>query len=406
MGDLEPNTNRTIGEKNHNVDFSNTEVAFAHKSDKELRKAGWLFRMMNKKWLVDLTSSIALIAVRWRIPFSKWLIKATIFEQFVGGESLYECQDKIKKLWHNKTLTVLDYGAEGKSEEEDLDEARDQFLQAIEFAAAHESVPVVSIKVSALSKNSLLEAIQSKESLTIDEVALQTRMEKRVEDICKSGYQHRVKIFIDAEESWIQDTIDSLVEAMMEKYNQESVIVYHTFQMYRKDRLPYLKHCFELARAKGYLLGAKIVRGAYMEKERERAEEMEYESPIHETKDSTDNDFDLAMQFCLDHYEEIASCAATHNMSSCMLQAQLIGSRNLPRNHPHLNFCQLYGMSDHITFNLAHAGYNVAKYVVYGAVEEVVPYLTRRASENTAVKGEFSREYGLIRIELRRRGLS
>ncbi|MDH3652323.1 MAG: proline dehydrogenase family protein [Saprospiraceae bacterium] len=403
MGNLESKTTHPIEEKNQFVDFSNTQIAFAHKSDKALHKAAWLFRLMNSRWLVTLASSLAIMAVRWYLPLAKWLIKITIFEQFVGGETLYDCQDKISELWQNRTLTVLDYGAEGRSDEDDLDQARDHFLKAVEFAAAHESVPVVSIKVSALSKNSLLESIQSEMELSHQQIDWRTRMVERVDSICQTGHHYGVKIFIDAEETWIQDTIDKLVEQMMEKYNREKVIVYHTFQMYRKDRIDYLNRCHQEAQDKGYLLGAKIVRGAYLEKERDRAEELVYTSPMHETKADTDKDFDAALRFCLDHYKQIASCAATHNSQSCLYQAELIGSRGLPKNHHHLNFCQLYGMSDHITFNLADAGFNVAKYVVYGEVKEVVPYLTRRAAENTAVKGEFSREYALIKRELERR---
>jgi proline dehydrogenase len=389
--------------QNKYVDFSDTQIAFASKSDKELRKSLWLFKMMQRTWLVDLATAFGGFAVRFHLPFAKMIVKRTVFEQFVGGESLSQSQESIEKLWRSRILTVLDYGAEGKSSEEELDAARDQFMKAITFAASNEGVPVVSIKISALAENQLLEAVQAKKALTETEKKRFEAVKQRIDQIANEAHQHGVKIFVDAEESWIQDPIDDIVEKLMNNYNRDQVVVYQTFQMYRRDRYDYLTRLFERAKENGYLLGAKLVRGAYMEKERERAEENGYTSPIHATKREVDLDFNRAIKFCLDHYKEIASCAATHNAESCLYQAGLIGDRGLPRNHPHLNFCQLYGMSDHITFNLAANGYNVAKYVVYGKVEEVVPYLSRRAEENTAAKGEFGREYQLLHQEYIRR---
>jgi len=392
-----------MNNRNQYVDFSDTETAFASKSLRELKKSLWLFKMMNNSTLVDIGTAMARWAVNWHIPFTKTIVKATVFDQFVGGETLVESQNSIERLWKSRILSVLDYGAEGKSEEKDLDAACEQFSRSVLFAAASESVPVVSIKVSALAENELLEKVQKGDKLSEDEGQRFQRVKERVIRICREAFEQGVKIFIDAEESWIQQPIDLMVEDAMERYNKEKVVVYQTFQMYRKDRYPYLIRLYEDARQKQYLLGAKLVRGAYMEKERDRAQELGYPSPIHETKAEVDTDFDKGILFCVDHFEEMASCAATHNMQSCLYQAKLIGARNLPRNHPHLNFCQLYGMSDHITFNLAANGYNVAKYVVYGKVHEVVPYLSRRAEENTAAKGEFGREYQLLLAEYNRR---
>ncbi|MBK8503641.1 MAG: proline dehydrogenase family protein [Saprospiraceae bacterium] len=392
-----------MADSNKYVDFSDTQTAFASKSAKELTKSLWLFRLMSNSTLVDIATKLGGWAVRWNFPLAKMLVKKTIFDQFVGGESLTESQSSIEKLWKSRILSVLDYGAEGKTTEKDLDDARDQFIRSALFAAASESVPVVSIKVSALAQNELLEEVQRGGKLTSEAQQRYARVKERVNQICQEAYEQGIKIFIDAEETWIQEPIDRLVEDMMQQYNKDGVVVYQTFQMYRKDRYGYLIQLYESAKTKGHKLGAKLVRGAYMEKERDRAEEEQYPSPIHETKAEVDADFDRAILFCIDHYEEIASCAATHNMQSCLYQAELIGKRNLPRNHPHLNFCQLYGMSDHITFNLAANGYNVAKYVVYGKVAEVVPYLSRRAAENTATQGEFGREYQLLLTESNRR---
>ena len=395
----------SMKENNQFVDFTNTEIAFSHKNDRELKKAAWLFNLMNSAWLVKMISTLALTAVKLRIPFTKYFVKSTIFELFVGGETLQESQKKIDILWSKKTLSVLDYGAEGKTEEKDLDYARDQFLKAIVFAASNESVPLVSTKVSALAENALLEKVQLGNSLSEDEKVRYQNVRNRVEALCKKAFELGVKIFIDAEESWIQDPLDDMTNEMMSKYNKEKITVYNTFQLYRHDRYDYLVKSYQIAKAGGYILGAKLVRGAYMEKERHRAHELGYPSPIHKTKEDTDRDFNRAILFCMDHFEEIASCAATHNMQSCLYQAEIIGERNLPRNHPHLNFSQLFGMSDHVTFNLASEGFNVAKYVVYGQVDEVLPYLVRRAEENTAVSGEFSREYQYLKKEIKRRGI-
>ena len=223
--------------------------------------------------------------------------------------------------------------------------------------------------------------------------------------MCSSAHELGVGVFIDAEESWMQEGIDAIVFEMMEKYNRKKVIVFNTYQLYRHDKLAQLKSDYQVAQSKGYMLGAKIVRGAYMEKERNRAEEKNYPSPIHKDKASVDKDFDEAVRFCVEHYEDLGSCCATHNVKSNMLQAQLIDEKNIQKDHPHLNFCQLYGMSDNITFNIAHAGYNVAKYVPYGPIRDVIPYLIRRAKENTSVTGEMSRELQLISKELKRREL-
>lgn len=387
------------------VDFTNTEIAFAHKSNEELRRAGWLFRMMNKQWLVDAGSNVGLWLSNAGIRIFNPIVKATIFKQFCGGTSLEDSVEAIEHLVERQTQSVLDFGAEAKTKEVDFDRTLQENLRAVDFASAHKGVPVVSSKITALAADDILEKMQAKEKLTPAEEEAFQRVRKRLDTLCARANEKGVAIFFDAEETWIQDTIDMLVKEMMEKYNRTRVVAYHTYQLYRKDKWQSLQDDFQEAKAKNYILGAKIVRGAYMEKERKRAEDVGYPSPIHDTKENTDRDYNLAVRFLVDHYEQIASCNASHNQYSNQLQAELIAEKGIPRNHPHLNFCQLYGMSDHITFNLAQAGYNVAKYVVYGPVKDVFPYLIRRAKENTAVTGEMSRELGLIIGEIRRRGL-
>ncbi len=397
-----PNT-KTMSSSQPIVDFKNTEIAFSHKNNRELKKTAWLFSMMNKKWLVNVLSKLGLITLKLRFPFVQPIIKATIFEQFVGGTTLLECQKTIDRLYANKVQSILDYGAEGKTSENDFNNTMNECIRAIEFAGKNESVPVVSTKITGFARNGLLESIQKGEPFTKETRNEYRNILKRMDAICYVAKERQVAVFFDAEESWMQDTIDHLVNMMMRRYNKERAIVYNTFQLYRHDRLAYLMESFDKAKKIGYIFGAKLVRGAYMEKERKRAKEMGYPSPIYPNKVATDDAFNTAVRFCVDNHEEMASANATHNQESCLFQAELIHKKGIAKDHKHLNFCQLLGMSDNITFNLAEAGYNVAKYLPYGSVREITPYLIRRANENTAVTGDMSRESKLVQAELKRR---
>jgi len=385
------------------VDFTDTKIAFAHKSSKELKKTVWLFSMMNKKWLVDLLSNLGIIALKLRLPFVQMIIKSTVFEQFVGGTTLLECQKTIDQLYKNKVQSILDYGAEGKKSETDFNNTMNECIRAIEFAGNNESVPVVSTKITGFARFGLLESIQKGEPFTKATRIEYRNILKRMDAISYTGKERKVAIFFDAEESWIQDSIDHLVGIMMKRYNKGEAIVFNTFQLYRHDRLSFLMESFDKARKFGYVFGAKLVRGAYMDKERERAKEMNYPSPIYTNKAATDDAFNTAVRFCVDNYEEMASANATHNQESCFFQAKLIHEKGIPKNHKHLNFCQLLGMSDNITFNLAKAGYNVAKYLPYGSVKEITPYLIRRAHENSSITGDMNREAKMVMAELQRR---
>ncbi|MEM9848262.1 MAG: proline dehydrogenase family protein [Bacteroidota bacterium] len=387
------------------IDFSNTEIAFAHKSDKALKKTAFLFRVMNKPFLVNVGSKLGVWAVKWRLPFVKKIVENTIFQQFCGGTTLARSKPTIDELQQSNVLSVLDYGAEAKDSEADFNLIMNEIIRGIEFAANNESVPVVVCKLSGMASNDLLEKVSLGTKLNAKEQSAWQGVRNRVETICNVAAENSVAIFFDAEESWIQAAIDGLVEEMMERHNKEQALIYGTFQMYRKDRLQFLKDAYDKAQAGAYILGAKLVRGAYMKKEGERAYEMGYESPIQPSKAATDRDFNAAVRFCVERYQGIASCNASHNQESCKLQADLIEQLGLPKNHSHLNFCQLMGMSDHLTFNLAQSGFNVAKYVVYGPVREVLPYLVRRAEENTSVTGDMSRELSFIETEMDRRDL-
>ncbi len=387
------------------LDFSNTEIAFADRSDKELKKTAWLFGMMNNQWLVGIGSKIGLAAIKLHLPFVQGAIKNTIFEQFCGGTTLLESQKTIDRLKNSNIKSILDYGAEAKEEETELNHTMNENLRSIEFAGPLDFVPLVSTKISGLGRFELLESVQAGVAFTEETKSEYRSILRRLDAICTAAATKGMSVFIDAEETWVQDTIDHLAEMMMKRYNTERVVVYTTCQMYRHDRLQYLHELYERSQKEGYVLGVKLVRGAYMEKERDRAEEMGYSSPIQPSKEATDEAYNSALKFCLDHYDKIASCNASHNADSARFLATQMVERKIPRDHPNLLFCQLYGMSDNLTYNLAASGFNAAKYVVYGSVREVVPYLIRRAQENSSITGDMSREYRLVADELKRRGI-
>jgi proline dehydrogenase len=388
------------------IDFTNTEIAFAHLSNQELKRTAWLFSMMNKPWLVKYGSSLALWSVENGLPLAETVVKNTVFKQFVGGTTLLDSQPSIERLARHHTLTILDYGAEAKETELDFNHTMNENIRAIDFAARSvTSVPVISTKITGLARFGLLERMQSAEALSRDEVIEYRNALKRVDAICYHASNKGVAVFFDAEESWIQDSIDHLVWLMMRRYNKKQVVVYNTFQCYRKDRLQFLTESFDRAQEAGFKLGAKLVRGAYMLKESIRAQEMGYENPINPDKNATDDLYNTALRFCLDHLDQLAVCNASHNAESALLQVQIMEKKGIPRDHPNTLFSQLYGMSDNLTFNLASAGFRVAKYLPYGQVKEVIPYLIRRAQENTSVTGDAGREFLLIQQEVKRRGL-
>lgn len=388
------------------IDLFNTKTAFAHLSDRQLKKTEWLFSMMNKPWLVKHGSNLALWAIENGVPPAGYMVKNTIFPQFVGGSTLLDSQPTIEMLGKYNTLTILDYGAEAKENELDFNHTMNENIRAIDFSSRSvTTVPVVSSKITGLARFGLLERIQSAQALSKDELIEYRNVLKRVDAICYHAASKNMSVFFDAEESWIQDAIDHLVWLMMRRYNKKRVVVYNTFQLYRKDRLQFLIDSYDRAQKAGFLLGAKLVRGAYMEKEGERAAAMGYENPINSSKHATDDMYNTALRFCLDHLDTMAVCNASHNAESNVMMVEIMERKGIPANHPHTLFSQLYGMSDNITFNLANAGYRVAKYVPYGQVRDVIPYLIRRAQENTSVTGDAGRELKLIRDEVKRRGL-
>lgn len=385
------------------IPFDNTEVAFNYKSDKDLKRAYKLFKLVGQPWLVSLGKSATPLAFKLGLPISG-IIKNTIFKQFCGGETIDECDSTIQTLYENKVGTILDYSIEGQNEEEEFDFTRDEIMLTIKKAKDNPAIPFGVFKPTGLARFELLEKLNDVNAeLTLLEKNEFTRVLNRIDDICGFAQKSGVPIFIDAEHSWIQDTVDRIVESMMAKYNKEECIVYNTYQMYRHDRLDHLKMSIEKAKREGYKFGAKLVRGAYMEIERERAEKMGYEDPIQPNKEATDRDFDAATTVMIEEIEHTALCCGTHNEESSQLLVDLIEKHNLAKDDKRIYFAQLLGMSDHISFNLANEGYNVTKYVPYGPVKKVMPYLLRRAEENTSIAGQTSRELDLLSREVKRR---
>ena len=401
------------------ISFDNTEFAFEYKSDKELKKARFLFSSMGISWLVKLGLKVTPWAIKSKLPV-KGLIRNTIFTQFVGGETLEETSAVAKKLGEYKVQVILDYGVEGGDDgESGFDHATEEFIRVINYAATQPNIPFMSVKVTGIARFGLLEKIDTamhnaegtlmKRYLkSVDELPAAEKEEwhqvrRRLMTICETAAARNVGVLIDAEETWIQDPVDALTILMMDTFNKNKVVVYNTLQLYRHDRLAFLKDSFAAAEERSFILGAKLVRGAYMEKERQRAADNNYPSPIQPDKESCDRDYNDAVKFCVDHLDRVALIVASHNEYSNLLTTQLLQQKGLPLNHPRVHFSQLYGMSDNITFNLAHAGCSVSKYLPFGPIGDVIPYLMRRAQENSSVEGQTGRELMLIRKELERR---
>ncbi len=384
------------------ISFDNTEIAFKDKSSRELKKTLWLFRLVGNPGLVKTGSYALKTALFLKFPV-RWAIKPTVFDHFCGGETIDDCDETIAKLGQSGIQTILDYSAEGKESEEDFEYTKNQILATILKAKNNPHIPYAVFKPSGLARVALLEKVQNREKLTEKEQQEFGRIKQRVETICAKAKETGVPVMIDAEESWIQQIVDEMVEEMKFKYNKEEPLIFGTLQMYRHDRLDYLKDFVKRAREKGVFTAFKLVRGAYMEKERARAKKLGLPSPIYPDKPATDEAFDQATLFCLDNIEDVAVCVGTHNEKSCALAAETMISRSMPADHPFVSFAQLLGMSDHISYNLAAEGFNVCKYVPYGPVKTVVPYLIRRAEENTSVAGQTSRELFLLKKETVRR---
>ncbi|MNU87051.1 bifunctional proline dehydrogenase/pyrroline-5-carboxylate dehydrogenase [compost metagenome] len=387
------------------ISFNNTEIAFKHKSNKDLRRAHFLFSVMASPFLVKSGKGLTRFGLNIGLPI-KGIIKSTIFEQFCGGETIEECTTTIESMWKHHVGTILDYSVEGKTSAEDFEATTKEIIATIHKGKGNPAIPFAVFKITGIARFSLLELTNSGlEGISEADLKEYHETVERVNRICKEAYDAAVPVFIDAEETWIQDVIDRICHEMILKYNQERAIVFNTVQMYRHDRLEFLKNSIAWAKAEGVQYGVKLVRGAYMEKERRRAAENNYPSPIQPNKETCDSDYDRALEFLVEpeNLAQMALCAGSHNEDSSAFLADLISKKGIDKTDKRIYFAQLLGMSDHISYTLASQGYNVAKYVPYGPVKEVIPYLFRRADENTSVKGQTGRELKLIKEEMKRR---
>jgi proline dehydrogenase len=401
-----------------NISFEDTKTAFAYKSNPELKRAHFIFNSMAKPWLVKLGLWLTPLALKLRLPV-KGLIRKTIFSQFVGGETLQKTSAVVEKLAKFHVQVILDYGVEGKEGEENFDHAAEEFIKVIQYAATQPNIPFMSIKLTGLSRFELFRKIDSLavysdivegkiplEKLTDDEKAEWERVVDRLRKICEVAITTNVSVLIDAEESWIQHAEDAITTQMMREFNIDRAVIYNTAQLYRHDRLQFIKDSCRFAKENNFIPAMKLVRGAYMERERDRAEEMNYPSPINATKQATDDEFNAAVEFCVNPENKMHVVIGSHNEYSNLYATQLMEQFGLPLNDPRIHFSQLYGMSDNITFNLAKAGCNVSKYLPFGPIKDVIPYLMRRAQENSSVSGQTGRELLLIKKELKRRSFS
>jgi len=382
--------------------FDNTEIAFGSKPDRHLKRAMWMFRLIGNPFLVRVGKLLSFVALKLQFPVS-WAVKPTIYRHFVGGETIEECMPNVRFLEKFNVRAILDYSMEGTTTTEEINQAMDETLKTIYNAARDKNIPFAVFKPTAFTFENVMKKVSEKEPLTESEKTEAENFRIRVEKLCQTAYDHDVPILIDAEDVCFQDFIDEVVETNMEKFNKKRAIVYNTYQMYRRDRLEVLRSSYERAVELQYFLGAKFVRGAYMEKERARAAAMGYNDPIHPDKESTDRDYNAALKFCVERIDRISIFNGTHNEFSSSYMAELMDKYGIAKDDHRCWFSQLYGMSDHISFNLSHAGYNVAKYMPFGPVRSVLPYLIRRTEENTSIAGQTGRELRLILQEIERR---
>lgn len=384
------------------MSFEDTAIAFEAKSDSELKKTHFVFSLMNSPSLVKLGTASIRFGLKIGLPI-KGLIKSTLFYQFCGGESIKDSERTIENLARYNVKTILDYSAEGQEEEESFDHTMEEALRNADYAKDNPNIPFCVVKLTGLGSRTLMTKIQDGKELTEDEKKRHKQFVKRVDKIAGRASENGLKFMIDAEETWIQDVVDEITYDMMKKYNKERCVVYATYQFYRHEALELMKKAFKEVTDAGCFFGAKFVRGAYMEKERERAKEKGYPDPIQPDKEATDRDYDLAQEFVIENIDRFSVCSGTHNENSSAKLALMMIEKGISKNDERVYFSQLLGMSDNISFKLSKEGYNVAKYVPYGPVEKVLPYLFRRAEENTSIAGQSGREFTLVKKEIKRR---
>ena len=385
------------------INFENIKVAFADKSDKDLSRAYLLFKTISNPIISNTLTAFIKVAMWLHLPIN-WAIKATVYKHFCGGTTIENSQATIDKLWESHIGTILDFSAEGKENEEDFNLAMNETIASIQKAKLESSIPFSVFKPTGLARFALLEKISNNSNLTKEEEIEKTIFEGKIENICQTASDNKVSLFIDAEESWIQGAIDDIAIKMMQKFNKNEACIFNTLQLYRNDRVDHLEMLFKLATEEKFFVGLKLVRGAYHEQEIERAKEKGYDCPVHTIKANTDNDYNKALRICIENIDVVSVCAGTHNEESSALLVELLNKHNISKDDKRVYFSQLLGMSDHISYNAAKEGFNVVKYVPYGPVKDVLPYLIRRAEENTSIAGQMGRELtNLIEEKKRRR---
>lgn len=386
------------------LDFNNTEIAFSGKSGLELKNAYLLFNTIKYPWLVKCAKVATNIALKIHFPLA-WAVKPTLYKQFVGGETLEDCSAAISHLMKYNVKSTLDFSAESEQTPEGIEATFQETLRSIDFAKGNGNLAYAVFKPSTITTDELLsKASEKREDLTIDDLHQFRQFRERFMTLCQRAYDNDVRILVDAEDYCFQDAIDALTDEAMRKFNKRRAIVFATLQMYRHDRMPYLRRIYDDAVEKNYIAGVKFVRGAYMEAERERAAMMGYPDPICKDKKTTDENYDAAVSYTMDHLDRFEMFMGTHNEESNYKLAKLMDEKGIAHDDPRIFFAQLLGMSDNISFNLAHAGFNVTKYVPYASVRDVLPYLIRRAEENTSVAGQTGRELRMLKAEMKRRG--
>ena len=384
------------------MNFQNTEIAYKLKSNKQLLKTLFIFRLISSRTLVSVFTKIISLSLKLNLPISG-ILNRTVFKQFCAGIDEKDSIQVVKKLKKLNVNSYMHYASEGIESEKDFDNNFKIIIRTINITKKNTALPFTVFKASSLGKFNLFEKKSAGSALSEIEKQLWNKTIDRIKSCCNHAASQNVRIFIDAEESWIQPIIDEIAESLMEKFNQEKAIIFTTLQMYRKDRLKYLKKIFQNSIKKEYKLGIKLVRGAYMEKENERAYKNGLPSPIFENKIQTDLSFNSALDLILLKIEKCDLFVGTHCEKSIKKILKWMKEKKIANGYSKIWFSQLFGMADHISFNLAFQGYQVVKYVPYGPIKEVVPYLIRRAEENTSVNSQLSKEIYLIKKEMKRR---
>lgn len=377
-----------------------SDSAFSHYSISQLRRTKVLFKILQNPLVSWFSGFVPHIPILLRLPFVKSLIKHYIFSHFCGGEDWKEVHQSALKLQKQNILSSLDYSVECKQTEQDYETTKKVLLNVLEEAKNLSHIPFCVLKITGLGRFALLEKIHNGQTLSDNEKAEWQRVQSRFDSICEKAVDCNTKLLVDAEESWIQKPIDNIVKRAMKRHNQNEPMIYNTYQLYLKAKYEQLKTDWEKAKEKGYILGSKLVRGAYMEKETKRAVKMHLPNPIQPSKAKCDQDFNDSLKFCLKHIDDFGIYIGTHNIESTQKARQLMQEYGIAKSDERVFFSQLLGMREILSYELAQQDYLVSKYTPFGKIAEVIPYLLRRIQENSSVKDQLNDEIKVITREL------